>query len=216
MVSIKGNWRVTQKYLRITHNKAVKTYFKNVDNVNNTYVDALRIYSKDTANQCIAKMKLFEGIKSQESFAPLIPEWWQVRKGADVPQLVVVFKPKSSTRSNLESRWSLSLPHFINDPDKVKHITGYKKGSVQGILTLKDNSKIIIYAKNKTEVKKTLKNWTHANLFDPNYLDKKNLDLKIGEINTQVKFKEIEVIPAYSKYFSTGQKNLAPNWVLSL
>lgn len=136
----------------------------------------------------------------------------EVRKGANVPQLVVVWKPKKPTEENKYSRWSLSLPHVKDNPDYIKHIKGYKKGSIQGLLTLKDNSKIIIYGKSHTHVKDILKTWIFTGMFDDKYLDKKDYPLKTSEINAE--FEEIEVIPTYAKYFSTGQKNLQPDWAL--
>lgn len=212
------DWRVSQKYIRIAHNKIAKDFFKQTEikqKININLKNSVLIYKNDTATQCLIKMKFFEQyVTEYAALKPVIPEWWQVRKGANVPQLVVVFKPKYPTqeKKNMASRWSLSLPHFIDNPQKIKHLTGYNKGNVQGMVTFKDNSKLIIYGKHKTEVKQTIHKWVKASLFDPTYLDKSNYELKIGEINTNANFQILEVIPTYAKYFKTGQKDTQPDW----
>lgn len=210
------DWRTTQKYIRVAHNKTVKEFFKlneSYPGISPNLRNSVLIYKNDSATQCLIKMKFFEqSITNYDALKPIIPEWWQVRKGADVPQLVVVFKPKKPTKENKTSRWSFSLPHFINSPDKVKQITGFHKGNVQGMLTFNDNSKIIIYGKHRTEVKATLKKWSKAGFFNSKHLDPSNLDLKIGDINTRANFKELEIIPSSAKYFGNGQTKTQPDW----
>ena len=149
---------------------------------------------------------------------PLIPEWWQTRIGSDRPQLVVVFKLKNESNNgkNKANRWSLTIPHFdgsgtqTNIQKKLKLIPDYDKGNYQGMLTLKYNSKLIIYAKSIIEAERFIKKIVTSNLIDKKYLDKANYDIKVGKIKGN--FKEIRVTPTYAKYYSTGQKNLGlPN-----
>jgi hypothetical protein len=215
-----SDWRVAQKYIRIAHNKAVVGYFKDVpvtDKGTTNIKNSTLIYKQDSATQCLIKMKFFEQyIEYYSSINPVLPEYWQVKKGANVPQLVVIFKPKNPTTQNKNSRWSLSLPHFSSKPQKAELLKnkGYRKGSYQGMVTLKDNSKIIIYAESIAHAEQTLKNWISLKVFDSKYLNSSDYDIKVGKIKN--KFQEVEIKPAYCKYFSKGQQNLKPDWTLFL
>ena len=128
-----------------------------------------------------------------------------------------MFKPKNESNNlkNKTSKWSLTIPHFDVTGSKIKTklklIPDYEKGNYQGMLTLKDNSKLIIYAKSITEAEKFIKKIVTSNLIDKKYLDKTNYDVKVGKIKGN--FKEVKVTPTYAKYYSTGQKNLQPDWV---
>ena len=215
MAVIFDRWRTAQKYIRITHNKAVKNYFKEAISKGQINLrNSVLIYKQDTATQCQVKMQFFEQyIRVYEVISPVIPEWWQIRKEAHRPQLIVVFKRKKDLKdkSKLYSRWSLSLPHFVDNPDKVKHLTGYKKGNTQGILTFKDNSKLIIYGRNQAEVERTIKNWVSLNIFDEKYLDKKDAKPKLGKINKELE--KTEVIPILAKYYPDGNQKKTPKWI---
>ncbi len=82
------------------------------------------------------------------------------------------------------------------------------------VYTLKDNSKIILYAKSGNEARKTIKKIITSNLIKTKYIvDRNRLDenIKVGEVRGT--YKEVLVTPTYAKYFSTGQKNLQPDWV---
>ncbi len=216
------DWKTSQKYIRVGHNKAIRNYFKTVRN--NTVREKLRnsllIYKNDSASQMLVKMQYFQqylsGVKSDT--VPVIPEYFPMRIGSERPQLVVVFKPKSSNYPKQDSRWSLSIPHFDfnqgNISNQLKKIPDYEKGKHQGVYTLKDNSKIILYAKSGNEARKTIKKIITSNLIKTKYIvDRNSLDenIKVGEVRGT--YKEVLVTPTYAKYFSTGQKNLQPDWV---
>ena len=219
MVAVR-EWRTSQRYIRIGHNKAIRNYFQTV--TRGTTREALRnsllITSFDSADHMLVKMQYFNqylsGIKTDT--VPVIPEWWAMKVGSNRPQLVVVFKPKNdSVIQNKNSRWSLTIPHFrattSNFKNQLKLIPDYDKGRYQGTLTLKDNSKLIIYAKSITEAERFIKRIVSNNLIDSRYINPTDYDIKTGKIKGN--FKEIKVTPTYAKYFSTGQKNLQPDWV---
>ena len=222
MVAVR-DWRTSQRYIRIGHNKAIRNYFQTVsrNSTRESLRNSLLITSKDSADQMLIKMQYFNqylsGVKSDT--IPVIPEWWQARVGSDRPQLVVAFRPKnrSNEPKNKASKWALTIPHFdasgsqVNIQKKLKLIPDYEKGNYQGMLTLKDNSKLIIYAKSIIEAERFIKKIVTSNLIDKKYLDKTNYDIKVGKIKGN--FKEIRVTPTCAKYFSTGQQNLQPDWV---
>ena len=222
MVAVR-DWRTSQRYIRIGHNKAIRNYFQTVKR--GTTREALRnsllITSFDSADHMLVKMQYFNqylsGIKTDT--VPVIPEWWQARVGSERPQLVVVFKPKNENNTKgKKSRWSLTIPHFnasiSNVERQLRLIPDYTKGQYQGVLTLKDNSKLIVYAKSINEAERFIKKIVSSNLIDPKYIVNKTRienDIKLGRANGN--FKEITVTPTSAKYFSTGQKNLQPDWV---
>ncbi len=222
MVAVR-DWRTSQRYIRIGHNKAIKNYFQTVKRgtTRESLRNSLLITSFDSADQMLIKMQYFNqylsGVKSET--VPLIPEFWNMRVGSARPQLVVAFRPKnrSNEPKNKASKWALTIPHFdatgtqTNIQKKLKLIPEYEKGNYQGTLTLKDNSKLIIYAKSIIEAERFIKKIVTSNLIDKKYLDKTNYEIKVGKIKGN--YKEIRVTPTYAKYFSTGQKNLQPDWV---
>ena len=90
----------------------------------------------------------------------------------------------------------------------------YEKGKYQGTYTLKDNSKIIIYAKSAIEAKRVIRTILTRNLVKTRYITNRSRiddDIKVGEAKGT--YQELLVTPTYAKYFSTGQKNLQPDWV---
>ncbi len=222
MVTVR-DWRTSQRYIRIGHNKAIRNYFQTVKRgtTRESLRNSLLITSFDSADQMLIKMQYFNqylsGVKSET--VPLIPEFWNMRVGSERPQLVVAFRPKNRSKNlkNKDSKWALTIPHFdttgtqTNIQKKLKLIPEYEKGNYQGTLTLKDNSKLIIYAKSIIEAERFIKKIVTSNLIDKKYLDKTNYEIKVGKIKGN--YKEIRVTPTYAKYFSTGQKNLQPDWV---
>ena len=92
-------------------------------------------------------------------------------------------------------------------------VWSYHKGRVQGILTLPDNSKMIIYAKNEDEVHYFFGKILSNKLINPKLIEDSELPIKVGTVIGN--YKEVEVVPASAKFFSTGQKNLTPDWHLS-
>lgn len=122
--------------------------------------------------------------------------------------------PKSSKYPKPDSRWSLSIPHFdfnkANIDNQLKKIPDYEKGKHQGVYTLKDNSKIILYAKSATEAKKTIKKIITSNLIKSKYItDRSKIedDIKVGEARGT--YKEVLVTPTYSNKLIIQKKNVS-------
>lgn len=79
------DWRVSQKYIRVYHNKTVKVYFDSLEDKNTTKLNNLKnsvlIYKKDTATQIATKIKFFEAyITNYAAITPVVPEWWKLEK----------------------------------------------------------------------------------------------------------------------------------------
>lgn len=139
-----------------------------------------------------------------------VPEWWQVRLGADRPQLVVLFAEEMPDGKLGRSRFAVSIPHYNKPAGFIPPIPRYKKGPWEGILTLSDNSKLIINAATQTEAYRVIN--ALKPLIANEYL--KGSFTKIGERRGQA-LKVRTVVPRTAKFFATGQKNMIPDFVLS-
>ena len=141
-----------------------------------------------------------------------IPEWWQVRIGADRPQLVVLFADKKDDGNYGRSRWSLSIPHYNQSSDVKPAIPAYNKGSCFAIATLKDNSKLIVNAASEEEAESVVQ--ALVRYVNPEFVPSP-LPLHTGKR----KGKELttgRLYPVVASFFKDGQKNNHPEWKIDL
>lgn len=108
------------------------------------------------------------------------------------------------------SSWSLSIPWYKgNYKNKIiESIPSYTKGSFATILTLNDNSKVVVNAISKAEGEGFMNKV--KNVISGEKLQ--NALLKSGGERKGADLKQIEVKPAYAKFFPKGQKDLLPEW----
>ncbi|MBE9012664.1 hypothetical protein IQ250_20905, partial [Pseudanabaenaceae cyanobacterium LEGE 13415] len=143
-----------------------------------------------------------------------VPEWWQVRLGADRPQLVVQYaevigfkdgKPKYGA-----PMYALTIPHYrLNREQTRKELfPSYIKGQSMGILVLDDNSKLIINCENQEAAESVIEQLSAV--INPNL--RQNAHLSIGVRQGQ-NLKNIAVHPRIAKFFATGQQDMKPTWV---
>jgi hypothetical protein len=139
----------------------------------------------------------------------VVPEWWQVKAGANRPQLLLIYADKLSDGTWGRQRREFVIPHFnVALRNALKSILPtVRKGSYQGIYTLKDNSKIMMYCINKTEVTRILREFDRLVL--PNQRTK---NFKTGEISYTSNFQKITLYPYEARYFSRGLEALTPDW----
>ena len=138
-----------------------------------------------------------------------VPEWWQVRLGADRPQLVIQFGHDLGNGKIDSPCYPLSIPHVnISAVGSRSPISPYTKGQWEAILTLADNSKVIVNAVNAAEAESVI-NQAKA-IITPSALV--GSFIKIGQRKGQA-LSTIRVIAKIAKYFPTGQKNMKPEWV---
>lgn len=137
-----------------------------------------------------------------------VPEWWQLRAEAKRPQLVIQFANKGRAGRPGRSRFSLTIPHYKGTTRPTKSpIPPYRKGQHEGILTLFDNSKVIVNAFSDAEAERVLeaaKKHIKTRLL-------KGAHIKIG-IRKGPKLSTTEVIPVLGNYYPTGLQNLTPKW----
>jgi hypothetical protein len=84
----------------------------------------------------------------QQTAIASVPEWWQIRPEAHRPQMIYIYRVKNANGTWKSGGYSLTVPH----PKQVTAATvvalpTYTKGNYQSILTLSDNSKVIVNGK---------------------------------------------------------------------
>lgn len=140
-----------------------------------------------------------------------VPEWWQVRPEGSRSQLIVQFGQDLGDGKVGSPKYPLTIPHFNTSYDISEGIPipPYRKGQWEGILTLADNSKVIVNAYTPeiaemvlTSIKPLIRASMTAGSF-----------MKIGERKGQA-LSNIVVVPKIAKYFSVGVQNTKPDWVV--
>ena len=138
-----------------------------------------------------------------------VPDWWQVRKEGKRPQLVIEFGQRGKRGGIGYANYTLHIPHYKHrTPPKTSPIPAYRKGQHEGILTLFDNSKVIVNAFSLSEAKQVIE--AAKKVISPKYL--KNSHVKYGT-RKGVDLKEVQVYPAKAKFFPTGLENTVPKWI---
>lgn len=144
-----------------------------------------------------------------DNFA-VIPEWWQLRPEADRPQLIVQCAEKKEDGTLGSAKYVVTIPHYrYSTPTPFAPFSSLNKGSFQGITTLKDNSKIIIYGNTALHTRQVL--LAIDSEIDSAY--RLPFNPKVGPIGNP-NFKEVTVYPKYGKYFSTGARKTVPDWIV--
>ncbi|MGL5936663.1 MAG: hypothetical protein ACRCZI_13700, partial [Cetobacterium sp.] len=136
------------------------------------------------------------------------PDWWQVRLRGNVPQIVCTFR-----RGNTRTYHSLSIPHpaSTTKPENAL-IPEYEKGNWQGMIVLTDNSKFIVNCNSSGEAERICN--VAASLIDASFLPnpfKVWLSERKGEPVASDPMK-----PTTIMYYSTGQRNLKPDWYMAI
>jgi hypothetical protein len=145
-------------------------------------------------------------LKSQCELEPVVaaPDWWQVRIGANRPQIVCVFR-----KSNSRTYHSLAIPHPAEVEIPTEAILpAYAKGNFQGMIVLTDNSKFIVNCSSAAEAERICN--IAASKIIGSYLPtpyKVWITERKGE-----PVGESQMFPTSIYYYSQGQKDLKPDW----
>jgi len=85
-----------------------------------------------------------------------VVEHWQLKKEALRPQCIFLFGDYEQGADSIGApKWQTCVPHFdFSLAPTFTNEWGYWKGPFQGILTLDDNSKVIVYARDKQEIER--------------------------------------------------------------
>ncbi len=88
-----------------------------------------------------------ESCNQQDAIAS-VPEWWQIRPEAHRPQMIYIYRVKNANGTWQSGGYSLTIPHpKQTTAATVVALPAYRKGNYQSILTLSDNSKVIVNGK---------------------------------------------------------------------
>ena len=203
-------WKLTQRVIKIGFNRQIRNYFKDIqsdsrqDKGRAVLRNSLLIKDDDSALEVLNKQIYFYlGLQDNRELIATIPEHWEKRVGSDRSQLVVIYRPKHKTPERT-GNYPICIPHYAGD--KKPKIPEFKKGNWQGILTLEDNSKLIINGASSTETERVIK--AFKRYIKPAYLTD---NLKIGHLKSNP-FHEFEVKPLRADYYSRGKKNAQPDW----
>jgi len=141
----------------------------------------------------------------------VVPEWWQIRPGQR-SQLVIQFAGLNADGKENRNRWSLVVPHYRYGQSQPINLPIYEKGRFFACLTLDDNSKIWVNAKTQAAAISYVRRLSL--LVKPAMLPSP-LDIHSGE-RRGTALVEMRTRAVRASYFSTGQKNMSPDWVKSL
>ncbi|MBE9031606.1 hypothetical protein IQ266_17880 [filamentous cyanobacterium LEGE 11480] len=157
------------------------------------------------------KLAILEGQQcttETEAYAAL-PDAHQIKLDHIPPQLVVQYAELFDDGKTGAPKYSISIPYYLlNESETTASLfPQYDKGQRIGVVTLSNNAKLIVNAKDEKEVDRVIDKLKI--LIDPNK--------RIGEvISNNVRkgqdLKEITVVPKIAKYFA-GNKNEKPIWI---
>ncbi len=208
-----------------TVNREVQDWFRDVANVEDlaSARAALRYACLHQELDAIAvttsRLVLFYLVCSsvnRDHAVAAMPEWWAVRVGADRPQLAILFAEVFPTGKLGKSRWTMHIPHYNRPKGAKPSIPTYTKGHWRGVLTLTDNSKIVVNANSKTECHRVI---NKLKILTPFELRRdrhgKAIKPQITE-DSDSKLKEVRVTPVRADYYRQGRLNETPDWSISL
>jgi hypothetical protein len=140
-----------------------------------------------------------------------VPDWWQVRLGADRPQLLVSYARKFSDGTWDKAKYIVSIPHWSKGKDatQIGDFPVYDKGSYQGTRVFPDNSKLIVNCLTREESIRVLNKLSNG--IDVSLVDRS--ETSVTDRNGRL-LREIKVYPRKCSYYSSGQQNLEPDWKL--
>lgn len=139
-----------------------------------------------------------------ENITPVasVVEHWQLKKEALRPQCIFLFGEWEEGDEKIGApKWQTAVPYFnFGLANSFDNDFGYWKGERQGILTLADNSKVIIYARDDEEITRMFNRYLEGirgDMKDEHYIKKG--DYHGPPFHTRyVRLRRID-------YYSTGQ-----------
>lgn len=168
---------------------------------------------KGTGDQVFAEFQQLAELKNDQCLKETIaavPEWWQVRIEGRRPQLVMLFGEQSASGKVGAGHYALTIPHYVGGKTSKPPIGAYQKGQVEGLLTLNDNSKVIVNCVSESEANRVL--LLAKQVIEPTLLE--GSFIKMGTRRGQI-LKAITLSPQYGKFFSTGLQNTKPDWTIN-
>lgn len=131
-----------------------------------------------------------------------VVEHWQLKKESLRPQCIFLFGEWSEGEEKIGSpKWQTAVPYFdFGRAASFDNSFGYWKGPHQGILTLDDNSKVIVYCRDEDEITRLFNRYLEGIRGDM----KAEVYIKMGEYKGPP-FSTRYVRLRRLDYYSTGQ-----------
>ncbi len=202
------DWKFTKRVIRITHNREVRKYFKDVPsdtartNGRQAIKTALIIRDDDSAIEILNKQFFFRfGLTQSNITSQLaVPEAWTLKPGFSIPQLVVIYRPDNVKRGG---NYTLTIPHYTGD--RSPNAPRYTRGNYRVVWVLKDNSSMIINAVSESEgrfVITQLKQYVNKRMWTD--------DIRVTERSQQVIRRKYS--PIRADFFKNGRSDATPTW----
>ncbi len=207
------SWQHTRDLIRKGHNRDLNRFLldvkdadeKNLNNKRAHIKKALRINDKDNSIEIANKQLYFRlglGAADEKLKAvATIPERWNTKPLSTMPQLCIVFRKAKKSRSG---NYQLVIPHYNGNKQPV--VSYHTKGNRMGILTLKDNSTLLVNAISDREAERVINQL--KKYVDPKYM---TTDLKFTEHRGN-KIAQDQYKPVRADYYPQGQENAYPEW----
>lgn len=201
------NWRVTQKHIRIEHNKTVVSWFRTPGSqARQNLRNSILVYKKDTANQILVKMQFFANYIARRQDETLsLPLQFNTRVLPNISQLAVIFRPVD--KKSRSGNYTLHIPHYNGSPSP--RISGHTKGNHWAKITCKDGASIMVYCKVKAEAEQIAREMVRyvERRYKPDVI-RPATGYMAHEPN-----KIVRVKPIRADYYAEGKKNqVVPTW----
>lgn len=206
----KYSWEFTQRMIRIGHNRRVKRYFRDIasdtrtDTGRTALKTSLLIRDNDSALESLNKMTYFSNYLAKDLSATY-PDGWQVKKGHDISQLVIVYR--NSDKKSISGDYPLTIPHY--NGTRNPKIPSYHKGDHWARWILKDNSHIVVNAKTEAEALRVIRRL--EKYVERKFQTNETPWLVTGE-TAKGTYKEFKAVPIRADYYPEGKKNSYPTW----
>ena len=202
--------------IEITYRKFVSCTRKNIAGLPSPFDDEKMNVIEGMANFSVVFLndladRQYENCLPKDECIAVVPDWWQVRLGANRPQLMVSYAAKFPDGAWDKAKYVISIPHWKKTKEQTSStdFPSYRKGQYQGIMVLNDNSKIIVNGFTGEETLRAIDKITAGVV--PIFLE--NAVTKMASRRGRT-LSTVAVYPRSARYFGTGQMNLEPDWIL--
>jgi len=140
-----------------------------------------------------------------------IPLGWQIRPEYQRPQGIFQFAQVDNNGNYIGApKYQITVPHLLNN-QSLNPLPNYIKGNWEIIYVLDDNSRVTIHSKDESNGMTVLA--AIQQLIDPNYMTSAYIS-KSSLVTTETQIAQNTVKNRLVKYYSTGNKNGVPDWIV--
>ncbi len=158
----------------------------------------------------LAEIYAYQNCNSDTDCAA-IPLGWQIRPEYQRPQGIFQFAQIDNNGNYIGGpKYPITVPHLLNN-QSLNALPNYIKGNWEIIYVLDDNSRVTIHSKDETNGMTVLT--AIQQLIDPNYMTSAYIS-KSSLVTTQTQIAQNTVKNRLVKYYSQGNLNALPDWVV--